>query len=82
MQSMKHRAGVRWAAGCCLLVLGCAGDASSPATERPPVLLINEGEANDWMHADAVTYSPGDGNLLLSVRNALLVGFAAMLTNA
>ena len=35
------RPGVRWAVGGCLLaVLGCAGGASDPATDRPPVVLI------------------------------------------
>ncbi len=35
----------------------------------PPVLLIEEGEAADWMHSNTITYSPADGNLLISVRH-------------
>lgn len=35
----------------------------------PPVLLIDEGRANDWMHTNTVTYSPAEGDLLLSVRD-------------
>lgn len=35
----------------------------------PPILLIEEGHANDWLHTNTITYSPTDGNLLLSVRH-------------
>ena len=33
-----------------------------------PILFLAE-EANDWLHSNAVAYSPGDGNLIMSVRN-------------
>lgn len=33
----------------------------------PPIFL--DAIANDWTHTNAVTYSPSDGNLLLSLRN-------------
>ena len=33
----------------------------------PPVLL--DSVANDWMHSNAITYDPTDGNLLLSMRH-------------
>jgi hypothetical protein len=33
----------------------------------PPLFL--DDEANDWTHSNAVTYSPADGNLLLSIRH-------------
>jgi len=35
----------------------------------PPIQLISTGAANDWLHANSITYSPSDGNLLLSVRH-------------
>ena len=41
MQWGMRRLHVRWVIGGCLLaVLGCAGGASQPAADRPPVLLI------------------------------------------
>jgi hypothetical protein len=33
----------------------------------PPVFLMPT--ANDWMHSNAITYDPRDGNLLLSMRH-------------
>jgi len=35
----------------------------------PPVNLITEGESNDWTHSNTITYSPTDGNLVVSVRH-------------
>jgi hypothetical protein len=37
----------------------------------PPVLLVDgiSTFANDWTHANAITYSPADGNLLVSMRH-------------
>jgi hypothetical protein len=33
-----------------------------------PIILLAD-EANDWMHANAIGYSPSDGNLILSIRH-------------
>jgi hypothetical protein len=34
----------------------------------PPVLAA-DGQANDWTHANALHYTPSDGNLLMSIRH-------------
>jgi hypothetical protein len=41
---------------CSLLIIGC-----------PPLQLA--ARANDWTHANSISYLPADGNLLLSMRN-------------
>jgi hypothetical protein len=33
-----------------------------------PIIFLAD-EANDWMHANAIGYSPSDGNLILSIRH-------------
>lgn len=47
-------------------------DKTCPATGKPGcpvILLITEGSANDWLHTNSITYSPADGNLVISIRH-------------
>jgi arylsulfate sulfotransferase len=45
----------------------CAGNGTSGGC--PPLFLINTGVAQDWLHGNALYYTPSDGSILFSMRH-------------
>ena len=60
----------------------CTNDTTAGVIEPQggcPLLRLADGPANDWLHINAIGYSPSDGNFVLSVRHldaVLKVDFA------